>query len=482
MSHIHLTDDHHVVNFRAGGVVYEKVKMSHEVVRYMEEAHTAGQLLNNDDIKLQVINKLLYEERKKAVDEEQTGAQFYGASIIKTKSGEWFITHNDYLGGESINRRCAESNGVEEASQNLNDGETLEIADLWFVGGKGNKQEGQWLLPEEVGRIYSPCGHCLQMISNKQMKADGETKVHMIPANNADILLSYAPADVTLENRKDGQVITRTIEQLLPQAKPLLNDNDGKTKAAILKSWEMLSDKKHLHGLTDLQIAQALEKMHLFSVSNVEGNLGKIHKLMWEKAQGLVNLYKGTAKHFSLAVARTTDNQYYLGVQVVGDKIQSTPSALLDVIENAIGSVNAVKDKSILEGRKFTDVFLMDIDVAEMQALEHAAKDEKIPLTPPSGDALDRLYKRRPLEKAKGIFRNEMEENEAPKIHFLLPTLPIEFERKKHCVSMDIKDFMPMPFSSPKTHTSAEHDKASKVVKTKDLDVEGPNRIQQQLH
>ena len=103
---------------------------------------------NNNDRKIALINQLLLDQRHKALDHERTGVMFHGAALVETKDGRWFLQSNIHLPNPEITRQCAECNAATEAHGR--EGKTMEIKELWFLGGKGDSAKDEQLL-DDIG-------------------------------------------------------------------------------------------------------------------------------------------------------------------------------------------------------------------------------------------------------------------------------------------------------------------------------------------
>lgn len=463
-------DPEKVCSFKDGDLYYHPVQYSHEVVEYMEQAAKEGRQLADEDVQLQVINQLLAKQRRNAIDHSKSGEEFYGAALIETANNQWFIQSNIHHVAGSAARTCAEHNGILEATGH--EGEAMQVKNVWFMGGRGNRKNGEMILPGEEGKYYTPCGSCLQMILNTRLTMGAETKVHTLPLNDGTKPVYYSKnTKKDVSELTEGEVFSKTIHELLPNRLIEFFSANNKVKVDIQKAWEALQKASPVNGVSHVDVEKRMQKMHTYEVHGMEKAAKKIHSTMMRAAQEAIQAYGDQLDTVRVVVSRTVEGKYFMGVEPVSDKIQSMHHAYFHAIGEALGTRLTYVEGDVLKGRKFTDVFVMEIDRQHLEDFKSSPPGTALKFTPPTGDALDRVWKRRPDEAVQSFDGAMVDSETGPRVHYLVPCRPQSFSMEKHCVTLEYRDLVPYPFVNPKSQIKPKTD-----VNTKDIiGVEGPD-------
>ena len=397
---------------------------------------------------LAAVNHVLAKQRKYAWDHEAHdpehaghGDMFYGAALLKTKDGKFYLTSNHHVHADPMSRNCAEANAVTEAAQDVKKNE-LQVEELWFMGGKGNFSEGIVSLPGEEGKHYSPCGSCLDVIRNNRLHNGTETKIHMLPLNNGSWIIQ---PDRGKEKTLRTEVKTRTIEQLFPRITAIM-DREGKLKQDIEHGWQFLNDPATVKAIEQSFDAGRIkllegEEAHGADPSVILCDIDKIMMETLAKEHQRENM--PALKRATVAIVRTEDGSYRMGLYYDDGKTTATPSAPVNAIQNA--------------GRKkVTDIFVLQVNMKDMPALIerfHEQKTADVDAMELPGAQLDRIFKTRPKGRSEFKDYSGQKHNVAdgPMVHMFQVNDPREFDSKRDVQSYQVRHCLPEAFQSPKT-------------------------------
>lgn len=405
--------------------------------------------------KLFLINKLLADQRRYALDHgyaknrAQGGVMFNGAALIKTKEGRWFTQANIHLHNTETSRNCAEANAITEARGY--EGSELQVAELWFMGGRANFEEGQAFLGN-IGQRISPCGSCLDIIYNNRMHVGKDTVVHMLPLNDGTMrLLPGDPNDSrTVSEIEENRVFSKKISDLLPHVTAMLHDNKGSKKSMISKGYEWINNPSAW-----VAISTAIQYDHLVELKKREDD----HKPSDERTHAINRLLMDAAKDYyqkakvkpiemTIAIVRATDGKYYIGKHLNDGITPATPSAESKALDNMI---NASPNK------RLTDIFIVSFNQKELAVLnDPEGISDDIAIHMPDGATREILKKFSPRNGSAAQIRdflgNSMEQSNSS-IHIFLPNNPEsgEFDPLKDVISMKVKELLPHGFQNPKS-------------------------------
>jgi len=405
-------------------------------------------LESKEQKRLAIINKLLADQRSHALDHERGGAMFHGAALVRTKQGRWLLQANMHLQNAETTRNCAEANVVTEARGH--EGKELQIAELWFMGGRANFEAGQEFLGN-VGQRNSPCGSCLDIIYNNRMRVGEDTIVHMVPLNDGTMsLLQGDPNDKRDATEiEHNRVFSRTIRDLLPNISYQLSDQSGSQKSMMSKGYEWVYNPSAW-----VAIGTAIQQERLIELKTLEGEnknpderMLAINKLLMETAKDYYQKAKVKPKSMTVAIVRATDGKYYIGKHSKDGITPATPSAEFE----AVGAmINASSNK------RLTDIFIVSLDQKELATLSDPdGVTDDISMKMPDGATREILKKFSPRNGAaaqiRDFFGKTMDQS-GGNVHVFLPNNPDsgEFDSKKHVISMTVKELLPYAFQNPK--------------------------------
>lgn len=401
-----------------------------------------------EDNFMRIINRLLAKQRKMAWDHEARdnggkGKMFFGAAIVATEEGKYYMSANTHLHNSPATRNCAEAMAATEAAQEVRAGD-LEITELWFMGGNGDVSNKMDILPDQLGVRNSPCGSCLDVIYNHRLTNGVQTQVHMLPLNNGEWEL-IEDSRVEQADLKDNQIMTRTIEELFPHVTVLLEDRGGKLKQDIAAGMDFLKDQTSLNA-----IEHAYNSGEITHLREMEEAGATPKELEEEVNKVLLDTMKSEYHHDSrkailkgsIAIVRNDQGEYFLGSDFNDGEVLSTPSGIFNAIQNT--RRNGV-----------TDVFVMQLDFRESQKKNDPHPDSDVSVRMPDGETRMRIKKSQPKQQwqnrvVKDFEGNESSRENGPNVHVFLPNNRDDFDPEKHVISKTAAELLPYAFNSPK--------------------------------
>jgi cytidine deaminase len=387
---------------------------------------------------LAVANKLLALQRGFALDHERGGEMFHGAALIKTRRGRYFLQANIHLPNTEITRNCAETNSVTEARGR--EGERLEVADLWFMGGKANYEQGQPFI-DGIGKRYSPCGSCLDVIYNSRLKISGDTIVHMIPLNDGTMkLLPGDPDDPRpQEEIEPNRVFSKKIKDLLPHVTKIISDTNGAIRDSAKHGYDWLKN-----GTIANMVIKATSA-HQISIDDLQGadpstdeTKCRINEILMREARAYYQDAEVKPTKLSVAIVRDANGNYYLAKHANNGKVMATPNACAEAIGRMIdASVNS----------KLKDLFLVEFNEEQLASLETT---KEMSINMPDGATRELIKK-----AAKGTaWMTPLGQTNyfGAKVHIYVPNNPDlnEFSPKTHIITHSIQELLPLAYSNPK--------------------------------
>lgn len=411
------------------------------------------QLAGHDSEKakqLAIINRLLAEQREHAWDHEHGGAMFHGAAILRTESGQWFLSANTQLQSPETTRSCAEANAAIEARGR--EGKDMHIAELWFMGGKANYERGEAFL-SPTGQRFTPCGSCLDIIHNHRNRVGPETVVHMVPLNDGKMqLLLGNPEDIRPANEiEPNRVFSRYIRMLLPNVSYQLSDANGSQKHMMIEGYEWIRNPSNWQAIADaiqndklLRLKQLEEEM-----ADPNERLNVMNSILMETARDYYQKSRSKPHILTIAIIRATDGKYYIGKYTRDRSTPASPDAEFEAIGNMIDSS---------PNKRITDVFIANFNDKELGSISSAwseSQSDDISLHMPNGATREIIKKYSPrsevADKVKDFFGRYVGENGA-NVHVFLSNNPElkNFDPQKHVISFKIKDLIPYGYQNPK--------------------------------
>ncbi len=395
---------------------------------------------------LSVVNQLIAKQRDKAWDHERGGKMFHGAALVRTREGRYFLQANIHLPNSKIVRNCAEANAITEAVGR--ESIDSEITDVWFMGGRGEFESGIRIVPSDLGKRVAPCGSCLDVIWNQRVRMNGHTRVHMLPLNDGEWKL-IPNNGTSFEKLKPNQVLTRTIEELLPNVSLFLSDADGTLKQAVKQAWQYMNDEDSWKSINQAMLSNAIIDLEQSQQLSPEETMRRINSVMLETMRNAWQRSHKELKSAKVAVVRTKDGHYRVGISVDNNKTLGTPGAELQAISQAV----SLDPRTVI-----TDVFIMAFDFEKMPALME--QWEKTPaanveLAMPDGDTRDRIFKTRPKgihagETVTGLLGDTIDSEQGPNIHIFVPNDGTHFNPEADVKRFSTRSLLPYAFISSK--------------------------------
>lgn len=397
-----------------------------------------------------VVNNLLAEERLKAKDHDYDlgGEMFYGAALVKTKNGNYFVSPNIHVQNAKTTRNCAEANAITGAVQ-VEGTKRTEITDVWFMGGRADLDKAIKIVPRDSGRRYSPCGSCCDAIWNHGIKLPGnvtkETTVHMLPLNDGTWRLKQDDGRPQKE-LESNQIMSRKISELLPSEFHIA-DEAGKLKDSIRRGWEYINDRDTVRAM-----GAAVKNNALVALGNMKDKpageiVSAINKLMMESAKDLINNSVHPIRKIRIAVVRMDNGEYFMGTSTENGVAPASSNAEVQAIERA--------GEEWLRGHRLTDVFIMAIDAEQMPKLlkefEHAPASH-LDVHMPDGATRERISKNSPYERetVEDVFGNHIDHANGANVHIIMPNNITDFDPDQHVVTRSLQQLLPYRYSFPK--------------------------------
>ena len=407
--------------------------------------------MSDSDRMLQVINNALAEQRKRAFEHTHNDDdRFFGAALIKSREGKYYISANIHLTNIPTSRDCAEKEAATNAFNS--EGKDFQIAELWFMGGMGNFSRHVGILPGQVGRRNSPCGSCLDVINKFKLHVPqgalaSKTLVHMLPLNDGSwrIIKDDGRDPTTLD---ENQVLTRDIASLLPHVTYSLPDTDGSAKKLLQGGWALLRDKEAMAAIATASGDKAFHLDELETMRNQPADviLKAINAKMVDTISTVATRSSQPIKSIKVAVVRNEDGHYFMGIALNNGQVLSMEHPESQAI---------VDSKKFYPDKAITDIFIMGVDLEKDTKQEKSW--EKSPEAPikvemPDGYARDRISKGGPNSgrDVLDILGNSINRQNGANVHVLLVNNKQDFDPNKHMVQMSLRELMPYRFSSPK--------------------------------
>ncbi len=397
---------------------------------------------------LTIVNHLLAHHRQFAWDHEAKahqgqGEMFYGAALLRTAENKYYLTANTHLKDSSATRDCAEANGATEAVQDVL-ANKMEIEEIWFMGGKGDRSKGTLTLPGEFGRRNTPCGSCLDVINSHKLKNGHETLAHMLPLNEGDwkLIPDHGNHKGALAKH---QVMTRAIGELLPYTSIFISDLSNRLKPVIMRGMDYLQSNKPADTLS-----YAMKPGDITTAIDAEAPMESMHRILMDTVrQEYGKREDGSLRKCTATVVRTTNGSYHLGVYIDDGKTLATPDSVYNAIQNALGE-------------PITDSFVLSVDFPREASLrESYQRDAKhsVKVTPPSGDMRNRITKARAKDNTHhtDYHGKGMGPNQKPTLHMLLPVAPDEFKPAHHVQTVNSDKMIPYGYTNPKNDGCSHH-------------------------
>ena len=409
---------------------------------------------NKDAVRLAIINKLLADRRPYARDHEATGEMFHGSALVKTTTGNWYVSNNIHVHGVDTTRNCAEANAVTEAI--AHEGLNVKIKELYFMGGKGNYDIAEPMITPE-GTVIPPCGSCLDVIQRFASHFGGETVIHMLPLNEGDLHLKAGILhDTRPPSELEGnEVFSRTIKELFPLQALVLDDSNNTRKPIIKTGYQAVMDHSAHLAVQDARSRRTQELQELTHLSeldkdgvDVTARMQVVNKVLMEQARSYYQQFRDDQKpeEMTIAIVRSDDGQYYIGKHVKNSTLQAT----IDAEQKAI---NDMYNNNPNE--RFTDIFVVHFSNKQLEVLNKAKDDSGITIEMPSGanrEFLKKAAAQRILQQTKGFMGTDFGQANGG-VHVFLPNDPNkeDFDPKRHVISLTMKELIAHPYKAPKT-------------------------------
>ncbi|GEM_PF-6977806 len=402
-------------------------------------------ITNLEEKFLYVVSNLLASERKNAWDHERDFNEdmFFGAALIKTINNQYYVSANVHLQNDKTSRCCAEANAITNAV--TKESIYTQISDVWFMGGKGNAAKNIDIYPNEEGQRVSPCGSCRDVIFNNKLLS-ANTRIHMLPLNDGSWHLT-ADNGCAPDKLNRNQVMTRTIDELLPKMPHIVVDNSGKIKTTMQAGWELINDPHVSQAIGEAFRADKLNVLSGMKNKSPEQVLRLVNELMVDSLADInaksINNGLPPMKIAKIAVVKLDNGEFYQGISYVNPKVSAMQSAESDAIQNALKNH---------PGHHITDIFVMSVDFEKTPEIIASEKSTPVEINMPDGAIRDRISKVGPRHDQifRDIFDKKIDKESGASIHVMILNNKTDFNPKLHVHSFSLRELLPFRFMNPK--------------------------------
>jgi len=392
---------------------------------------------------------LINHMRPFAIDHEvhlpdHDGEHFYGAALIETSEGRFFLSANLQLDRDHTDRNCAETSALVQSFECRKPEE--KAVRLWFTGAVGNftTDPVQPIKPGHEGRRPTPCGKCLQAMHdhNPDMEIN---LLPILPSDTTEFLTPYQGNPNAMERR---EILTLPLRDLYRYEPIILRDPDQ--KKAVQRAYDFIT-REGSHE--KVNVAAELLKLKEIEESHANGEAVKqplvyMNDIMMRIFRQHYRESHGAMRHADVTIIRTASGRYYLGANTIGDTTSTPPSAGQAIYNATIGEPFG----------PVTDVCYASIDMGLMKAISDCENDmDQAPdyiIWPPVGSSLERM------KKYGGVrpFGSLVDMNMGPRIWMFTPNSIEHFDTRDNVTETRVSHIMPRPFGNPKAdRTRAFH-------------------------